>query len=59
MAEKPRPEVERPAPAPRVAIFTVKSAERAACNVLVRMGWHSCGRLDAKVYRVGNDSDCI
>ena len=35
MAEKPRHEEERPAPAPRAAIFTVKSAERAACNVLV------------------------
>ena len=35
MADKPRTEAERPTPAPRAAIFTVKSAERAACNVLV------------------------
>ena len=35
MIDKPRTEAERPAPAPRAAIFTVKSAERAACNVLV------------------------
>ena len=35
MANTPRTAEEQPAPAPRAAIFTVKSAERAACNVLV------------------------